>query len=65
MWTRARISPFPLRVTRPARSLSIMCQGRPNITLYTDATPNGIKASIALEELGVVYLILSKGNFLC
>jgi len=28
---------------------------RPNITLYTDATPNGIKISIALEELGLPY----------
>ncbi|OCT48351.1 glutathione S-transferase [Cladophialophora carrionii] len=28
---------------------------RPNITLYTDATPNGLKASIALEELGIPY----------
>lgn len=26
-----------------------------NITLYTDATPNGIKISIALEELGLSY----------
>jgi glutathione S-transferase len=25
---------------------------RPNITLYTAQTPNGIKISIALEELG-------------
>ncbi|KAK5944052.1 Glutathione S-transferase 2 [Knufia obscura] len=28
---------------------------RPNITLYTDSTPNGIKASIALEELSLPY----------
>lgn len=27
---------------------------RPDITLYTDSTPNGIKISIALEELGLV-----------
>lgn len=27
---------------------------RPNIILYTDSTPNGIKISIALEELGIV-----------
>lgn len=25
---------------------------QPNITLYTTQTPNGIKISIALEELG-------------
>ncbi|ETN43704.1 uncharacterized protein HMPREF1541_02863 [Cyphellophora europaea CBS 101466] len=28
---------------------------RPNIILYTDATPNGIKITIALEELGLPY----------
>jgi len=27
---------------------------RPNITLYTAQTPNGIKVSMALEELGYV-----------
>lgn len=30
---------------------------RPDITLYTDATPNGIKISIALEELGIPYKV--------
>ena len=30
---------------------------RPNITLYTDSTPNGIKISIALEELGIPYKV--------
>jgi len=30
---------------------------QPNITLYTDATPNAIKASIALEELGLPYKV--------
>lgn len=30
----------------------------PSITLYTDATPNGIKISIALEELGVPYKVV-------
>ncbi len=30
---------------------------RPDITLYTDATPNGLKASIALEELGLPYKV--------
>lgn len=29
----------------------------PNITLYTDATPNGLKISVALEELGIPYKI--------
>jgi glutathione S-transferase len=27
----------------------------PNITLYTQGTPNGVKASITLEELGLPY----------
>ena len=30
---------------------------QPDITLYTDATPNGIKISIALEELGIPYKV--------
>ncbi len=30
---------------------------RPDITLYTDSTPNGIKISIALEELGLPYKV--------
>ena len=30
---------------------------QPNITLYTDSTPNGIKISIALEELGLPYKV--------
>ncbi|KAF3066037.1 hypothetical protein CFAM422_009452 [Trichoderma lentiforme] len=29
--------------------------GQPSIKLYTDSTPNGIKVSMALEELGVPY----------
>ncbi|ERF73779.1 hypothetical protein EPUS_08577 [Endocarpon pusillum Z07020] len=34
-----------------------MSQERPNITLYTASTPNGIKISIALEELGLPYKV--------
>jgi len=30
-------------------------EGKQMIELYTDATPNGLKISIALEELGLVY----------
>jgi glutathione S-transferase len=30
---------------------------RPNLVLYTDSTPNGLKASIALEELGLPYKV--------
>lgn len=28
-----------------------------DITLYTEGTPNGLKASIALEELGLEYKV--------
>jgi glutathione S-transferase len=28
-----------------------------NLVLYTDATPNGIKITIALEELGIPYTV--------
>lgn len=31
-----------------------MADRPPDITLYTAQTPNGIKISIALEELGIV-----------
>jgi hypothetical protein len=34
-----------------------MADNRPDITLYTAQTPNGIKISIALEELGIVSCI--------
>lgn len=37
------------------KSSEMAASPRPNITLYTDATPNGIKISIALEELGLPY----------
>ncbi|EAT77616.2 hypothetical protein SNOG_15073 [Parastagonospora nodorum SN15] len=30
-----------------------------NITLYTEGTPNGLKASIALEELGLEYKVVT------
>ena len=44
---------------RAANTVAIMSEAkRPNITLYTDSTPNGIKISIALEELGLVSLSL-------
>jgi hypothetical protein len=37
-----------------ASQLGSMADRKPNITLYTAQTPNGIKISIALEELGLV-----------
>lgn len=38
-------------------SLHIAIMTRPDITLYTAQTPNGIKISMALEELGYVCLL--------
>ena len=36
-------------------SNQIMSSGKPNIVLYTSGTPNGHKANITLEELGIPY----------
>ncbi|KAI1908321.1 Glutathione S-transferase 2 [Ophidiomyces ophidiicola] len=36
-----------------------MAGKQPNITLYTTGTPNGIKISIALEELGLPYKVVA------
>lgn len=33
-----------------------------DITLYTEGTPNGLKASIVLEELGLEYKVCSKNR---
>jgi glutathione S-transferase len=35
-----------------------------DITLYTEGTPNGLKASIALEELGLEYKVCSNNRAL-
>ena len=42
------------RVSRLAKQLNIMSSTKkaPDINLYTTQTPNGIKISITLEELG-------------
>jgi len=42
-------------VGQAARTVTMSSTNRPDITLYTDSTPNGIKISIALEELGLPY----------
>jgi hypothetical protein len=36
---------------------TIMAAGKSDIHLYTDQTPNGIKVSILLEELGLPYKV--------
>jgi glutathione S-transferase len=33
-----------------------------DITLYTEGTPNGLKASIVLEELGLEYKVYSQNR---
>lgn len=42
------------RLTQVSNQLT-MTDKRPNIHLYTTQTPNGIKISITLEELGIPY----------
>jgi len=54
----ATISSSPL--LNPARALSTTAMAssqEPSITLYTAQTPNGVKISIALEELGLPYKV--------
>lgn len=43
------------RVTQIASQLSTNMAANSNIHLYTAQTPNGIKVSIVLEELGLKY----------
>ena len=39
----------------PHRQLATAATMAPSLTLYTDKTPNGYKASVTLEELGLDY----------
>ena len=50
------------RVSQLARQLNIMSPTNktPDINLYTTQTPNGIKISITLEELGFASLFSSE-----
>ena len=43
-----------IQITRQISSNMTSKSTSPNINLYTDQTPNGIKVSISLEELGYV-----------
>lgn len=54
--TNARLAQHSSHFTNSASNTNIMAP-EPTITLYTDATPNGIKISIALEELGLPYTV--------
>lgn len=46
------------RITQLSRHLFTMAaKTKTDITLYTVGTPNGIKASILLEELGLDYKV--------
>lgn len=50
------ISPFKTRLSQFPSTLRLYStMPGSDITLYTWPTPNGIKASIALEELGLPY----------
>lgn len=46
------LKPSPSSVIASILSIFKFNMSQPNITLYTTQTPNGIKISIALEELG-------------
>lgn len=47
---------YPLSCKFTSATATNFRMSRPDITLYTAQTPNGIKISIALEELGWVFL---------
>ena len=47
---------FPIYHT-PFTVIIIHSMSQPNITLYTGQSPNGIKISITLEELGLPYTV--------
>lgn len=50
-----RLTQTASHLTTPSSASTVtMAKQARNIVLYTDSTPNGIKASIALEELGLV-----------
>ena len=50
-----RLAQTSSHITNAHPSSNATMSNRPNIKLYTDSTPNGIKISIALEELGLPY----------
>lgn len=49
-----RYSRRPFNLSSPYRQSHFSSMSRPDLTLYTAQTPNGIKISIALEELGYI-----------
>ena len=54
------------RVSQLSRQISVMSSTKktPDINLYTTQTPNGIKISITLEELGFGSLFSSERSAL-
>jgi glutathione S-transferase len=52
-----RIGSFRAYSTLKQPFATFTMANRPDITLYTTQTPNGIKISIALEELGLPYKV--------
>jgi glutathione S-transferase len=59
-----RIGSFRAYSTLKRPFATFTMANRPDITLYTTQTPNGIKISIALEELGYVFLSFLSDRFL-
>lgn len=55
-FTKPFYTPIPLH-TRLRFHSTTMSTPTPNLTLYTAQTPNGIKISITLEELGLPYTV--------
>jgi len=52
-----RLETHSQQLQTPQRGDSMVNENTPEITLYTAQTPNGIKISIALEELGIPYRV--------
>jgi glutathione S-transferase len=54
--SRSRLEQHTSHLHQPTEKYSLGNMSKqPDITLYTDSTPNGIKITIALEELGLPY----------
>jgi hypothetical protein len=49
------LTPFHILRQQPTQPSPTMSTGKHNITLYCESTPNPLKISIALEELGLKY----------
>jgi len=57
MHKQGRLLQIARHLISPETTVATKMSETPNFTLYTCATPNGQKASIALEELGLTYKV--------